>query len=570
MVAGWLNHKELKIIKGIGKTPTDTLSAEPDPVVVNLMSGTISLEADGWSPAVAAVKNSGVWSDSPLADGRTLLASPVGNVTEKMSIIITDTTYLGVQKQLSNLNLMVSNCRDFWQTNNQVDPVYLMWWASCGVGPQYALLYNIETAVEYLNSPTPSLRVNVSLEREPYWRGLPPGANPKLWTFYVNGQQIGTNKALSDASLMAGTDHLIYSTVGNKSEWSPTAAGAQVTLLSKNYIDIPASSVPGDAPALAEIHVTNTRVTGMHDLYVGLSTNEFSRANHAGNTKANSLILSAGDADLANGATKTVAAVGTGELSNGSAATYYQGTKALALGDTTYANHFLWGINGSTLLHLDRHFMRGTYAIFLRAKAGTDNNTQQARVSIYEIEGLVSGNSITFPDVQLQFIGAGTTFYNHYVGQITFPLTAREAVSLQGYGTQVRENTSLIQVELSLKNTSGAARTSTILDLVFMPMDNFLYHVPHPTGNTRIVVDNTGYFTHGKPEPIALGSENTNTLVGNSLELRGAPPVLMPRVAQRLYFLETNYESPSHNSAPDEVITVRANIIPRWSGIRDA
>ena len=38
MVAGtWLDHKQLMIIKGIGKTPGDIYSAESDPVIVNLM-----------------------------------------------------------------------------------------------------------------------------------------------------------------------------------------------------------------------------------------------------------------------------------------------------------------------------------------------------------------------------------------------------------------------------------------------------------------------------------------------------------------------------------------------------
>lgn len=571
MVAGWLNHKQLQIVKGVGKTPTDTYSAEPDPVVVNLMSGVISL--DDWSPQVPAVKNSGVWADSPLADGRTLLAAAVGNVTEKMNISIVSSGYLSMMQQLSALNGMMADCRDFWQTQSQVQPVYLTWWAGCGAGPQYALLYNIELAPEYIDGPTPAIRVSMTLEREPYWRGLPPGANPKLWTFYVNGQQIGTNKTLADASLMSGTDHLIYGTVTNKSEWSPTAVGLQTTLLSKNYLDVLASAVPGDAPALLELHVTNTRVTGMKDLYVGLSTNEFSRTNHSSLTKANSLVLAAGDADVTNGAAKTVAAAGTGELSNGSSATYYQGTKALALGDTTYAQYFTWGGAGGAgnLIHLDRHFMRGTYAIFLRAKPGTDSNTQWAQLQVSEVEvgGFSNNTPITFTDIPLQLGGAATVFYNHYVGQITFPLATREPVSILGYGTQIRETDSLIQVTLNLKNTSGAARTVTVLDVVFMPMDSFMFHVPHPTGNTRIAVDNTGYLTHGRPDPIVASQVSASALVGNALELRGTAPFLVPKTAQRLYFLENNYEASGPNSAPDEVLTVRGNIIPRWSGIRD-
>lgn len=135
-VGTWLDHKQLMIIKGIGKTPGDIYSAENDPVIVNLMSGIITLDQNGWSPEIAQVKSGGVWVDSPLSDGRELLAAAAGNVIEKMTVIIADSSYLSVMKALSGLNQMANDCRDYWQTEYQIDPVYLAWWAGCGVGTQ--------------------------------------------------------------------------------------------------------------------------------------------------------------------------------------------------------------------------------------------------------------------------------------------------------------------------------------------------------------------------------------------------------------------------------------------------
>lgn len=157
MAYDWLNHKTLRIVKGIGKLPTDTNSAENDPVVFNLLSEPVALTMDGWSPQIAALKSGGVWADSPISDGRSLIAAPVGNVTEKMTFIIADSTFLGVQRHLLALNDMALDCRAFWEGQAQIDPVYLAWWAGCGKGEQYALLYNMDVTTEYLSADKPSL-----------------------------------------------------------------------------------------------------------------------------------------------------------------------------------------------------------------------------------------------------------------------------------------------------------------------------------------------------------------------------------------------------------------------------
>jgi len=318
MANDWLNHKELKIIKGLGRTPGDTNSAENDPVIVNLMGGIITL--DDWTPQVAQVKNGGVWVDSPLSDGRELLAAAAGNVVEKISVIITDGSYLGAMKALSGLNQMANDCRDYWQSEAQFDPVYLAWWAGCGIGTQYALLSNIEVSPDYQGGINPTIRVSIALEREPYWRGIPPGANPKIWSYYVNTAHPQFNYNV--ASLVSGTDHLIKSIMTNKFEWTAAAYGLQSIPLnvvgqnSQNYIDISASQVPGDAPALVEMGITTD--TGVPaDIYIGRTSKRLSGTGHDGIARVSSLILNAGDGNGTGVVVKTAAGAANGVVSDG-------------------------------------------------------------------------------------------------------------------------------------------------------------------------------------------------------------------------------------------------------------
>ena len=581
MAGGWLDHKQLQIIKGIGKTPTDSSSAEADPVVVNLLSGAITLETNGWSPNIPAVKNSGIWSDSPLTDGRTLLAAPVGKVVEKMSVIISDKSYLGMQKQLHGLSQIASDCRDFWQTQYQTDPVYLAWWAGCGAGAQYALLYNIELAPEYLDGPVPSIRVSMTLEREPYWRGLPPGANPKLWTFYVNGQQIGTNKSLADAVLISNSDHLISQTVNNKFEWSPTAAGLQTTPLSKNYIDITAAQVPGDAPALTEMAIF-TSVTAA-DIYIGKSTIPRSSIGHDGLTHYAALVLNVGD-NFVGTLAITAGTAADAVLSNGSSATYYYGKRTSTGIDANYVTSAGWGSGvGGGLILPDRELYKGTYAVFVRAANQSGAATladMKMRLTIQEDEANPATqytNKVVFDPVNPPISSVQGQWPLVYMGVITLPLSNRNVQSLSGYGRQIQQTVSNLSFLLEQKvDVATANRIFVAVDVILMPIDGGLCQVVSGTNvsasSTTIVIDNTDYLTKGRGS-VAVGYANTNGAGkgGVSMEIRGQDIMLSPNIAQRLYFINDSH--PSSGLDPQSLVNsdmnVRMNIIPRWSGIRD-
>jgi len=582
----WLDHKQLQIIKGIGATPGDTYSAENPRQVVNLMSGIISLE--DWSPNIPAIKGGGVWASSPIADGRTLLAAPVGNVTEKMSIRIVDTSYLGVQRQLNALNQMVSDCRDFWQSDYQIDPVYLMWYANCGAGPQYAMIYNIELAPEYEQSPTPSVRINMTIEREPAWRGIPPGANPKIWTYEVNPSNPQFN--VNTAALLTGSDHLITEVLNNKYEWSPAAVGLQTTYITKNYIDIPAALVPGDTDALVELSIDTSDALFIGkpiNTYIGRTSKPLTGTGHDGVPRAMALNLNAGDHQGSGVLVKTAVGVVSGILSNNSAVTSYAGIRTVTGVDAAYVTAAVWGAPiVSNIIQLDRELYRGTYAVFVRAyntsAAAPVVSDMKMRLTFTEGTDIESVNPVVLPEVYVPLLDNNIDYGITYMGTITYPFSERSIVSAEGYGRQIMQSTNnnmrVILEQQVLVATAN--RQFTLLDVMLIPMDEGMVHmITTPiTGTSKagIILDNTGHLARGNVRQVGFSFNRSSadayiTTGGSAVEVRGQPITLKPGTRQRLYFLQNYYIS---TAAPREGLratyTVRMNIVPRWLGVRDS
>ena len=581
MAYDWLNHKALRIVKGIGKLPTDTNSAENDPVVFNLLSEPVALTMDGWSPQIAALKSGGVWADSPISDGRSLIAAPVGNVTEKMTFIITDSTFLGVQRHLLALNDMALDCRASWEGQAQIDPVYLAWWAGCGKGEQYALLYNIDVTTEYLSADKPTIRVNLTLEREPYWRGLPPGANPKLWTFYVNNQQIGTNKTLADATLVTGSDHLVTQTIQNKFEWTPTAVGLQVTPISQNYIDIPKNLIPGDAPALIEVNIISTQ-SNYGDVFISRSSKKHNNAiGHDGVTRSQALILNHGDAN-ATSYTKTLGTSTSGVKSNGSSTNYYYGSRTSTGIDANFLIASLWSGGSANSIRLDRQLLRGTYAIFVRACNNSSSpvlTDMSMRVTAYEYDTTVGStgflNTQTLSAINVPVIGAGGIRPLSYMGSLTIPFSTKSTQSLLGYGIQIEETNPNLVIQVEQKvNVATANRVFEISDLILMPIDECMIQAALSSTQVGsiVTIDNTGFLSRSDFQPVCAAYTNQGDIKTGGVyqELRGGDITLLPNVDQRLYFLSDAYvSSVSGFSLLNETFDVRLNIVPRWAGIRD-
>lgn len=584
-MGGWLDHKELMLVKGIGKTPGDTYSAENDPVVANLMAGAITLDPSGWTPEIASVKNGGVWADSPINDGRQLLAASVGNVTEKIVVNISDSSYLGTMKAFSALQQMALDCRDYWQSEYQVEPVYLRWWAGCGVGPQYALLYNIEVSPEYLDAPSPTMRVTLSLEREPYWRGIPPGANPKIWAYYVNRSRPQYN--VNGAGLMTGTDHLITQTIYNKHEWTPAAYARQITPLTQNYIDIPGTSIPGDAPALVTVAIDSTpSVVKPITVYIARSSKKYSGVGHDGVSRASALVLNAGDGNSNGVVTKTSVASDLGVRSNNSSVNYYQGVRTVTGVDGSFVTACQWGAPlTANSVQIDSEMFRGTFAIFCRAynDSASSPALSDMRMNVL-IEEIRNGssfvfNSLTLPDVQVPLLPVNKDFELSYMGTVTLPFAGRSVVSGLGYGRELQQDTSNLRISLQQKvDVATANRTFKVIDLIFMPIDegmaNIIVNPVLGSEQNKVVLDNSGYLTRGEIKQTAFSyytafGSSSIASGGNNQECRGQDINLLPKVNQRLYILTNSFISSLASRTLSYPTTVMLNIVPRWAGIRD-
>ena len=586
-VFDWLNHKRLAIVQGTGKTPTDTNSAEANPISFNLMSGMVSLTSDGWMPQIAAIKNGGIWADSPISDGRTLIAAPVGNVIEKISIIISDSEYLMVQKQIDQLGQIVKGCRNFWQSS-QIDPVYLVWWAGCGVGEQYALIYNIDISTEYKQSPTPTIQCNLTIEREPYWRGLPPGANPKLWTYYVNNQQLGINKTIANLAFLTNTDDLVYdASVKQRSEWNPTAYTA---MLSRNYVDIPASLIPGDAPALVHLCVEGfgTVTNYNYDLLVGRSTRPISMIDATGATLLRTLTFNAGDAVAPTNWTKTIDAT-CGCLANGSAVNKYTGVNA-TLATGTYANFAGWRLHSLISTELwESTTLFGKYAVYFRCKQKNGAlGDVQARFNFTGSAGgatvAVTGDYANLPLVAGAVTGCDNRFDLLYLGVLNIPPEGYPVGGLKGRGLNVHLKSgggASFGLGIDVKQNNVSTRSLEFLDVVLMPIDECFAQVftgVFSNVSLGVVIDNTGYTGHGQPETKSIFGQDqgaTTDSIEDGVELRGNDLYLEPGINNRLYFMGQRVDGSAGNtfSAPDSTandLKVHINIVPRWAGIRDA
>jgi len=141
---GLLNHQELFLVRGVGPTPGDTVSAEQPLTVVNLLDVEAGFSLENWSPNIPSLKSGGVWADSPITDGRTLIAGVNTNVIETIVVTLTGATIPDYASQFAKLQQVAQDARNFQDTFGQIEPVYIRWWANCAPGPPFALIYYIE------------------------------------------------------------------------------------------------------------------------------------------------------------------------------------------------------------------------------------------------------------------------------------------------------------------------------------------------------------------------------------------------------------------------------------------
>lgn len=577
-------HYELRILWGVPVTPLDTASAEQGIRSISLTepSGFCVLAEGGYTPQRPSTKNGGVWLDSALTDGRIPILESESNVTETIQLTLSSGSINSLNMQLLQLDWFIDQVGLFWTTARQIQPIYLMHQVVAEPGPRFALIRNMEYSVDDPDSlETPMRYVTLTIEREPFWRGIPPGANPKMWTFYSRDGDM-SNFTVNSADLGRGTDALVVKTINNRMEFNPAT---YLTTYSQNYVDIPANLIPGDAPALAFIDVSANGNSPSNAALVmcGRSTKPtvvVNRAN-AGSSKVDlqqttripTTFLNAGDGQVGTDTTlQTTATSGGGNISNGTT-----GTRAFSR--TTFATatdqtRMTFGVDNYTT---DIHILRGEYVAFIRARqnAGAFGNiTMYLRVNYSSGVQQVS----LLPTNPIVSSGGVSEWYLHYLGVVNIPLSEdRTAVSMEGWGVNVDNVIPTISFDLQASRASGVA-TLDLLDLFLLPKDEgaFILNNDSGLGMSDFVSDTTGYLSRGRPQFAGYLVDKDSINGGYDAapyqaNTQGTPLTLDPQVNNRLYFVTGVVDTATNNleSRPDEVTDIRVNIVPRWSGLRD-
>lgn len=547
-----LQHQELLIVKGVGPTPGDTASAEQPLTVVNLMDADAGFSLKSWTPNIPSLKSSGIWADSSITDGRTLIAGVNTNVIETIVITLTGANVSDYAMQFAKLQRIVQDARNFWDNTQQFEPVYLRWWANCAPGPQFSLIYNIDLDVEFDDSTIASAVITMKIEREYRWRGrVRPGGNPKEWA--IGNTFSATNANLSVPDSTFGPQNLVYNTsLLNRTEYT---VGNKQSYVSKNFVDITASQIPGDLPALTCIMVqfSNAATPANWTMFVSRKSTPSNQLVSGVDVYLQSMMLNAGDMTL--GAATTLAA------DTGAPLTQAGGVQRRAV-FTPVDN-----LDAARLTVASRALLnhRGTYAIFCRCRqaAGAAGDISMHIVAGQQSPFLTS-NLLTSVNPTLQ-AGVGNTVYwpVTYLGTIQFPTKTPSPVLLNGKGNQYSATDwSLV---LNAKRNAGTTAVLYVADIILIPIDEPSVMISTQTnGLTQLAaLDGTGYFQHGGTEYYV----DTASVAGTPSQWSGQPIDLLPGVNQRLYFFSmfSDFTSDVINSGA----IVGVNIVPCWSGIRD-
>lgn len=583
----------LRLIYGIPALPTDENSAEQGIEVIalaaedNANAGWFLDETIPFMPKIASLKGGGIWIDSAADDGRSLQNDSVDNVIETINLKLVG-DFATRYHYLSQINRFADQARKFHTTQYQTEPVQLEWWAEGAPGPQYAVVFDISVDVRRAAyDQSSSFDVTITLEREPAWRGVLFGWPATVWTQYKRGNAPGAGYDLIDLSLVNG-DPLYLDTVDNKHEFDGANGYTyDDSPLTKNWIDIDADDIPGDAPALVSIALKYTNFDSSSvtqrplNIYLAKSTKPRYWIDQSGTKRPQFYSLNGADAGTYTSSITTTANANEGNISNGSSTQRYY---------VNYASGFppriSWGAeaNGGTFQDgkygLSLEAFRGKFAVFARVEIdGSNVNTFRLDYDSKNsyADQLTGLQKNLIPDYVGEPGGVSTEEYTIYLGDIALPLSDRSDIGEDGTGLYVpdmsRANTEFVLVfDLDITNTTNGH----FIDLILLPYDEGQIRImtsgrTHPDfnaldwGTGDLLYDNTGYITRELTSIVKLFNSPMPPV-----EMVGSDIMLDPKIDNRIYLMFNCVAgNVDYKSTIDLTMDLRLNIIPRWYGVRD-
>lgn len=499
----------------------------PEPSeVIDLLGGVIQIAVDGavsgWTPAYAALKNSGVWNDSPMLDGRQLTAAAPGNVIETMSCIASG-TQAARAAAIARLTRFAQAARDFHTEDVAYRPVYIRYRAAGSPAEQYALVYNIEVDVQ--QDPfgaTDSNPLTLTIEREPFWRAIKPLADPREYIKQTTG-------TLAD---------FVSTTVSNFDERNSGFGVSRV-----NYIDIPADSVKGTAPALCQV------TFGVPSPYAAVKRAWVSRDTIGGRHTSSAALyhrntMNGTDAALRSGGAGSIVSTATG-LYGAFTTGLPRSVLRMTLGATYTSNKDAFWTNTPSGTHKFLAFVRGRLI-----SGGYSTLTTQLRVLRSAGAGAPQQVLATLPFTLTSNFGAV------YAGIVEYSAYRQMVWSGAQYAYP-------LQVEVAAATVGGAA-TFDIWDVVFIPFDEFAISADNIKARYKLVADGTGNISGGVQAGFV--QEYLSGLATDIVQARGQMIELEPNQDNRLYFM---FEMDATVADPLQDFNVTVNIVPRWHGVRD-
>lgn len=569
----------LQLIKGVpspyslGAPSTDPY--DPQPLVIDFLTGVWRVkDASGvaaYDPGIAGLKNGGVNVDSPLLDNILPIAAPVGVVTDGLTIT-SSSDKSSKTTALSEIMDVLRSASSFFFDTVYNEPVYLKVQLAGDAGPRYALIYDFtsdDVGDMLANEPH---EIVFTLVREAYWRWLAPGANPKLYAFGARGLEPGVDYDYQDLSLGAPTsgDTAPYfvQAITNSCRFS----GTNILATERNYIDIDAEDVPGDAPALLEVKVTQNGSYSTQNAWIARKT----RQNMDSGSVLATMNHNGADAEIVGAGPTNVTRAYNTDATNGILSDPPDGTvQGRYTLRVTYATGAI--TDNQRIARWDRPLNKnlGRVRCLVRARlnSGTVTNAQFQIGLGYP--SLLSGIGVLYHEIDegpVFDLSSNPTPSNvaiYDAGSFDLSFLGNPPMDVGGVGSQEAGYT--LALKTVGRGVVGSNTVVDIIDIILLPYDE--YAVQIPSGGLSALSfysDTTGYFNRGLALPRA-GAADLGILVPLSV-FTGSAPLLEPNKDARIYVLLGNINdisTPGGTAALAGSISLTANIIPRSRHLRD-
>lgn len=555
-------HAVLQIVKGIPRIPNNPNQTEIGLDTIDFLD-TSGFSLIAYDQKIPALKSSAVFADSPISNGRRLISGAQGNVTETLTFTVSASAIPQLAAMLSKLFRFKQDCNDYWDTKNQIEPIYIKHQVSGEIGARYSILYDIDVAIDTNIDPNETMRsVTVVIERDTAWLGeVAPGDNPNRWIRFVQKQKWTIDGGDIRGSNATFPPFFREAFVDNKSEW---VSSGYASLLTNNAIKIPATSIPGDMDALTTLVISQTNQN--LNLFVGKKTVNppvFSSLAPAQVITPPNGIFNANDGTLGLNAT----------LANDTGAPRAAGAgtaQRVEIGFGTAANSLRLNFPATATGKLNRFI--GQWMVFMRCRqvnGASGDITMYLRYG-FDITGNADGIAMPLQIPQVTGTSGATSGWGlTYMGTMSIPFvgdakgTVGEASgSGAGYGLDGGETN--LDIGLFAARSTGVG-VLYVSDLILIPYDEAAFNIKPLDSviGTRVIVDNTTYFTHGIPGDYHFQPGTPNALTqfsGNSI-------TLTPGVDNYIYLIGADN---SLLSTVSNQFTIVMHIIPRWQYLRSA